>query len=112
MTSLESRITKLERKVRELSIDIELFVAKDKELLARLRSGQGCWRAMRRSDDFSLPSLGGHPFDEPTPIQDKATGDSSAETDRAVVFAERSNSEQNKAIDQEQDMAHRDTNSV
>ena len=123
MPSLEHRVSALEQKVRQLSHDIDIYIAKDKELLARLRNGQSAWRAMQRTDDaYSLPSVGGHPFDEPSVARSvrhkplpgtlqQSHPDGSAATDQAVVvLTERSVSDQNKAYDT--DMTMHDTNSV
>lgn len=135
-SSLEDRISDLERRVRQLSAEIDVSIAKDQELLARLRSGQGTWRALQRMRDqedvFSLS--GGDPhsdssvaattitekpkigfiLDEPPKASPSSTieqqeGDSSALTDQTVVLSERSVSDQNKQTSM---IGHRDANSI
>lgn len=119
---LENRVSALEKQVRQLSTDINRSLAKDRELLARLRSGKGTWRALRNMQQQHDDEVG-HPYDEASVIvkQDKmkkkketlmqkknndkelsATvkhqqkcGDSSAGTDQAVL-EQRSVSDQNK----------------
>lgn len=108
MASLEGRITDLERRVQLLSKDIDVQLAKDKELLARIRGGQGYSRAMRHEDDFSLPSTGGHPYDEPALDNASSNGYSSTSTDNAVVLTEKPTSAQNKL----KKTVYRESNSV
>ena len=132
-SSLENRLSVLERQLDQLSAEIDQSIAKDQELLARLRSAQGVWRALRRmrEQDISV----GDPYDEssvatavtvnepPTRLfpnqlpkegscsvaaKQRQHGDSSALTDQAVALSERSVSDQNK----EKSHAFRDTNSI
>mmetsp|Transcript_12732 Transcript_12732/g.24455 ORF Transcript_12732/g.24455 Transcript_12732/m.24455 type:complete len:217 (+) Transcript_12732:79-729(+) len=92
MTTLERRITDLERRVQQLSKDIDVQLARDKELLARIRSGQGYWRAMHCVDSCH------HPYDETAFDKFPLYGGnaSSTSTDKAVVLVERSVSKQNE----------------
>ena len=136
--SLEDRVSDLERRLRQLSTDIDFSIAKDQELLARLRSGQGTWRALQRmrehedvvswssGDPHSDSSVAGTsttempqtsllPDNSPTKSSPSSTteqqqeGDSSALTDQTVVLSERSVSDQNKQTSM---TGHRDANSI
>ena len=128
VTSLEHRVSALERQVRQLSSDIDRSLAKDRELLARLRSGQGAWRALQRmqqEEDMSIPSLDGHPFDEssvvPAPKRrmpqakrelystTKQEGGCSTSTDQAVVFTDGSMLDPSNG---KGTAGHRDANSI
>lgn len=83
MGSIEQKVSLLECQIRQLSNDIESYIAKDKELLARLRTGRGTWRALRRAQELSL-----HPYDEPPPevlASSRKGGDDSATTDAVVL---------------------------
>lgn len=118
-TRLEQRIFTLERKMRQLTSDIEIFIAKDKELLARLRTGQSSWRAMQRVDEaYCMPSSisSQNPYHEPSSLigklfQNQETGGSdSASTDQAVVSSSRSVSDENQ--DNENGLVGYDANTV
>ena len=117
-TRLEQRIFTLERKMRQLTSDIEIFIAKDRELLARLRTGQSSWRAMRRVDEaYCMPSTSAqNPYDEPSSslgklFQNQETrGSDSASTDQAVVLSSRSVSDENQ--DNENGLVGYDANTV
>ena len=91
MTTLERRITDLESRVQQLSKVIDAQLARDKELLARIRRGQGYWRAMHCVDGSH------HPHDETTLDKFPPQHDhSSSSTDKAVVLAEKSVSTKNE----------------
>jgi hypothetical protein len=110
MASLEHKVVNLERQVRQLSTEIDLYIAKDKELLARLRGGRGAWRTFRRAEEMSLPSVGGHPFDEPSCTEASATpqkGPTCTATN-APVLRERSNTDS----EDRQDADCSDANSI
>lgn len=78
--SLSNRVSDLERGLQQLTTDIEDHISKERALIARIRKRHGMFLAQFRCppDEFSLPSVGGHPFDEPpaslvtTEIPDKA----------------------------------------
>lgn len=104
-SSLEARVTALERKVRQLSIDIDKFMARDLELLARLR-GQSVWRALRRVE-------ANHPYDEAAskypchgedtlPV-DMVAGVSSYATDQAVMGVVSVTTEEEEGDDERQE---------
>ena len=66
--SLESRVSDLEQRVQKLSTDIEDHISKERALVSRIKKRQGTWllSPSRRPspEEYSLPSLGGHPYDE------------------------------------------------
>lgn len=86
MSSIENKVTQLERKIKQLSNDIEIYIAKDREILARLRSGCGPWRAILRTEEFSLSH---HPYDEPS-LTARKHDTHSATTNGAVVMSRKS----------------------
>ena len=93
MTTLERRITDLERKVQQLSKDIDAQLTRDMELLARIRSGQRYWRAMHCVDG------GQYPYDEPAfngkfPLPHGNDSSTTTSTDKAVVLTERTQKEE------------------
>lgn len=63
--SLANRVSDLERRVQQLSTDIDDHISKERALITRIKQRHGMMLLQSRSDEFSLPSVGGHPFDEP-----------------------------------------------
>lgn len=94
MGSLVHKVTSLERQIQQLSHNIDSLIAKDRELLARLRSGQQPWRAIRRAKELSL-----HPYDEPSlpGFLAHQERDGSALTDETVVLSDKSLTEEKKS---------------
>jgi hypothetical protein len=50
MNKLEKRLSRLERKVKQLSIDMQKARDKDERLLARIETNQGVWKAIQHCE--------------------------------------------------------------